>query len=613
MVPNLSSGITQLFSRWSPSPAPIVVVAHQANRFGLYVEEILRAEGFNELDVSTLSSMTAGTLAHRDLVILGEGPLTPEQATMFSDWVARGGNLIAMRPDKQLAGLLGLTPTSTTLSNAYLRVDTATAPGAGIVDQTMQFHGTADCYTRDGATAVATLYSDAATSTPFPAVTLRQVGASGGQAAAFAYDLARSVVLTRQGNPAWAGQKRAARSDRLASEAARTEDMFYGAAPFDPQPDWIDLSKVAIPQADEQQRLLANLIVQMNGTRRPLPRFWYFPRMHKAVVVMTGDDHGVGRTISRFERYLAASPAGCSVADWECVRSSSFIYTGTPLSAAQAAAYTSVGFEIGLHISTNARFGVCAGADWTPPSLTRFYGSQLGDWSAKYVGLPSPSSNRVHCTAWSDYVTQAKVELSHGMRLDLNYYYWPARWVRDRPGFFTGSGIPMRFADLDGTVIDVYQAPTQMTDESGQSYPLTVDALLDKALGAEGYYGAFVANAHTDRLTSPESDAIVTAAQGRGVPIVSGRQMLQWLDERRESTFSSIEWSGDSLRFTITTAPGARGLQAMLPTMCTRGRLASITRAGSPVAFRTETVKGIEYAVFSASVGRYQASYTPRP
>ena len=37
-------------------------------------------------------------------------------------------------------------------------------------------------------------------------------------------------------------------------------------------------NKVAIPQADEQQRLLANLILEMNLDKKPLPRFWYFPR-----------------------------------------------------------------------------------------------------------------------------------------------------------------------------------------------------------------------------------------------------------------------------------------------------------------------------------------------
>ena len=42
----------------------------------------------------------------------------------------------------------------------------------------------------------------------------------------------------------------------------------------------------------------------------------------------------------------------------------------------------------------------------------------------------------------------------------------------------TGSGMPMRFADLDGTRIDVYQAATQMTDESGQTYSPNIDTLV---------------------------------------------------------------------------------------------------------------------------------------
>ncbi len=54
-------------------------------------------------------------------------------------------------------------------------------------------------------------------------MTLRSVGTSGGQAAAFTYDLARSVVYTRQGNPAWAAQER----DGFAP--IRSDDLFYGA------------------------------------------------------------------------------------------------------------------------------------------------------------------------------------------------------------------------------------------------------------------------------------------------------------------------------------------------------------------------------------------------
>ena len=125
---------------------------------------------------------------------------------MLTTWVNNGGSLIAMHPDPQLASLLGVTPTGGTLSEGYLLVKTQAAPGKGIYGQTMQFHGSADLYTLSGATSLATLYSGVSTPTTSPAVTLANAGA--GQAAAFTYDLAKSVVMLRQGNPAWSGQDR---------------------------------------------------------------------------------------------------------------------------------------------------------------------------------------------------------------------------------------------------------------------------------------------------------------------------------------------------------------------------------------------------------------------
>ena len=55
-----------------------------------------------------------------------------------------GGDLIAMRPDPQLAPLLGLGADGGDVAEGYLGVDTGTAPGRGITGAPMQFHGTAD-------------------------------------------------------------------------------------------------------------------------------------------------------------------------------------------------------------------------------------------------------------------------------------------------------------------------------------------------------------------------------------------------------------------------------------------------------------------------------------
>ncbi len=592
---------------------PILIISDAGNPFGRYYAEILRTEGLNEFLVTDISNVNVTSLSTYDVVILGElsRSLTSTEVTMLTNWVEAGGNLIAMRPDKQLAGLLGLTDANAVLPTtqlfAYLLIDTSKEPGSGLVGETIQYHGVADLYTLNGATTVATLYSDATTATTNPAVTIRNIGPNGGQAAAFTYDLARSIVYTRQGNPDWAGTNR----DTLGPAEPRiiSDDLFYGNAPGDPQPDYVDFNKLTIPQADEQQRLLANMIQMMNRDNMPLPRFWYFPRGEKAVVVMTGDDHGGGGgTIGRFDHYKAISTPGCSVEDWECIRGSSYLFNTGNITDAQAAAYNADGFEIGLHVNTGC-------VNWTPPALENFYQSQLTAWYASYPSLPHQVSERTHCVNWTDWVTQAKVQTLHGIRMDTNYYYYPSAFVQERPGMFTGSGMPMRFADLDGTMIDVYQGVTHMTDESSYSYgifnPTQINTLLSNAVGSNGFYGAFLANMHTDGNPHQGSEDIINAAVSRGVPVVSGRQMVTWLDGRNTSSFNELQWNGSNLSFAIDVGTGANGLQAMLPTNSRGGFLTNITRDTVSVPFTTETIKGIEYALFPAGEGSYSVTYLP--
>ncbi|HKI66572.1 MAG TPA: N,N-dimethylformamidase beta subunit family domain-containing protein, partial [Solirubrobacterales bacterium] len=601
----LAADSSWTFSTAAPPPAPpdegpggpILVIANSGNSFSRYYDEILRAEGLNEFTATDITNVTPSLLAGYDAAILGDGPLSVTQAQTLTNWVEAGGNLVAMRPDAKLAGLLGISSAGGTLGNAYLKVDTSTAPGAGIVGDTIQFHGTADRYTTAGAQTVATLYSDASTSTSNPAVTLREVGENGGHAAAFTYDLAKSVVYTRQGNPAWN------EDERDGISPVRSDDFFYGAKEGDEQPDWVDSEKIEIPQADEQQRLLTNLVEQMNVDRKPLPRFWFLPDDHKAAVVMTGDDHANNGTTGRFEHFESLDSPGCVVAEWQCVRSTSYIYPNTPISDAKAAGFVANGFEIALHTTNGCR-------NWDDQEdLEGTYSGLLAEFAADFPSLPAPTTNRMHCIVWSDWASQPKVELKDGIRLDTTYYYWPAKWVQNRPGLFTGSGMPMRFADLDGSLIDVYQAATQLTDESEQTYPFNAEVLLDNALGSQGYYGTFVANMHTDKVESPEADAIVAVAQARGVPVISARQLLTWLDGRNQSSFGSIEWSGNHLSFTISPAAGADGLRAMVPVESAIGALQAVKREGTPVATTTRTIKGVEYAFFDATAGDYTASY----
>ena len=201
-----------------------------------------------------------------------------------------------------------------------------------------------------------------------------------------------------------------------------------------------------------------------------------------------------------------------------------------------------------------------------------------------YPSLPPQTTHRIHCIAWSDYSLRPVCRCARHSAGDQLLLL--AADLGSRPaGIFTGSGMPMRFATTNGDIMDIYQAPSQMTDESGQSYPYTIDTLFDGALGSEAYYGAFVANMHTDADPEPEADAIFSSATRRGVPIISSRQLLTWLDARNASSIRSVNWGNNSQTFSIQANANAQGLQVMVPVPA--GYTASaVTYNGSSIAYR---------------------------
>ncbi|MGD1278652.1 MAG: Ig-like domain-containing protein [Tepidisphaeraceae bacterium] len=597
---------------WSPASGPggpLLVIVGGDNPFSTYYAEILRAEGLNEFAVSDASAISPAMLSRYQLAILGDVPLTSSQVSQLSDWINQGGKLIAMHPRANLCDLLGVIDRGSSLAEGYVAVDRSDPMAAGIESAPMQFHGQAGQYALLDARALATLYHDANAPLASPAVTLRDVGVHGGMAGAFMFDLAKSVVLTRQGNPAWARQRR---TGAVWGDWTQSADLFYGPASFDPQKNWCDFNNIAIPQADEAQRLLANMIVRMNLATAPLPRFSYFPSGAKAVVVLTGDDHNSGGTGGRFQRLKAAGDSGGMP-----ITATSYLYPGYANPDATLASYASQGFESALHfeVTNGALFGTSSDmpADWTSlAQLDRLYSSETFSFNATYPSLASSRTGRTHGPVWSDYDSLPQVEFAHGVRLDTSYYFAPPQWVQDHPGFFTGSGIPMRFATSTGTTIDVYQATTQITDESGQSEPLTIDKLLDNATGPKEYLGAFTVNAHDDEAINPLADAVIDSAKDHHVPILSAQNLLDFEDGRGNSSFGDISWNASAgrLTFSIMRAFGGKGLQAMVPLSDAAGRrVATIHINGSPVSFRSDSYNAIGYAVFPAECGLVSVQY----
>ena len=149
---------------WATLPTPnqpILVVqdSGSADPYQNFVPELLTTEGLNGFQTAQLAELTAGFLANYDVVILPHLTLTAAQATLFQNYVNAGGTLVGFRPDLQLANVFGVASLGTTLSEGWLKIDTSTPYGAALGSQVMKFHGTADRYSLNGATALATLYT----------------------------------------------------------------------------------------------------------------------------------------------------------------------------------------------------------------------------------------------------------------------------------------------------------------------------------------------------------------------------------------------------------------------------------------------------------------------
>ena len=572
-----------------PPAAPIALVVNDSApyQFGRYLGEILLAEGISSFTVVPLGSLTAASLAGRDLVIVAETALTTAQAALITSYFNAGGQVLALRPAAQIAGLFGLGAPAGTLDSAYLRVITdaqvnGEAPGLGIAAETMQYHGAATLHNTVGWTVVlAQLYSDAATPTAFPAV----VGTPDGRAAAFTYDLARSVILTRQGDPTNINV------DNDGDNLVRARDLFL-------RPNgshWIDRNKVPIPQADEQQRLFARLVRQAVENARPLPRLWYFPGTARTVLVPTSDAHA--NPLAWYQTLLSTVEAHEGAITM-------YLAIGAPDNAT-IEAWRAQGHTFGLHpyaYSPNSY------PPYNIETLAQGFGV-YSSWFGSTFSSPPSRTVRIHDLAWQGWTEAAEMAAAYNLRMDANFFT-SGPWLQ-RPdgtwphGYLTGSGQPMRMARADGAIINYFQQLTQLVDVqlvcsswyeglTNAQGVLVSRELIDRSQA--GDYAALMAIFHVDCITDAQGwvDGTLAYARSQGVPILNADQWLNFVEARYATAYSGIAWDNltSTLTFNMAAPASGHSLATIIPRTYNGGSLLTVSVDGSPAAFSTQTIKG---------------------
>ena len=194
---------------WATLPTPnqpILVVqdSTSANPYQNFVPELLTTEGLNGFQTAQLTDLTSTFLTNYDVVILPHLTLTAAEATLFQNYVNAGGTLVGFRPD--LA------------TGQCIRRGSSGDDAAGSVAEDGHHHclcallrQRGDEVSRDGRPVFAQrrqrpgypvqhLNSRQPLRRP-----LRSIAYGLGKAVLFSFDLTQSIVLMRQGNPAWAG------------------------------------------------------------------------------------------------------------------------------------------------------------------------------------------------------------------------------------------------------------------------------------------------------------------------------------------------------------------------------------------------------------------------
>jgi hypothetical protein len=599
-----------------PTPSqPILVVqdSNSADPYQGYVPELLTTEGLNGFQTAQLSDLTSAFLASYDVVILPHLALTTAQATLFQNYVSAGGTLVGFRPDVQLASVFGVASLGTTLSEAWLQIDTTTPYATALVNTVMKFHGAADLYSRSSATTLATLYNSSTVATASPAVAINTFGS--GAAILFSFDLTRSIALMRQGNPAWAGYPNSHDGYNTMRAAGMFMDKSTGQF-------WNDLGDSAlndVPQADIQLRLFSNLVTVTNSVKRPLPRFWYYPNQSRSMLLMTGDDHGYPVADALTEINNVASYGGLFTYNlW---------YPFNTVGSDQVAKWLTAGDTMAIHFDDTAEVDSSgiggSAASWN--GMQTLMSNVLSLFNTTYPSAPYPVTTRNHFLIWVsndangtvDQAAQAKLFQNNGIQFDTSYSSFPNRW-----GYMTGSGLPMKFLDTaSGTIIPVYEQATQYEDDvqmGTYAYSLSWSQT-----AAQGHYVQSLSdslskyNTVVTMLFHPENwsgdqpaiDPALQYAQANSIPMSTAGNWLSFWQARAATTLSMPSFASGVLTFTATGSPA--GLTLLVPETSGINRVVSTFQVdGVAQSFKVSAYQGVVYASVVLTAGVHTVSVT---
>jgi hypothetical protein len=218
-----------------------------------------------------------------------------------------------------------------------------------------------------------------------------------------------------------------------------------------------------------------------------------------------------------------------------------------------------------------------------------------------------------------DLAAQAKLEEKHGIGLDCNYAHYDNNARQKQflgsygytQGNYTGSGLPMKFADADGSIINVYQQLNNVYDQQymehkdQDGYLNAFKGIMDRSID-NGVYSYVSVRAHNNEyfFSKVPLMKMLDYANSKHIPVWTELQLLNFLKARDEAEFRNIRYQNNQLTFTLHSSYVTEAkITTMVPSSFSNKKIQSIIVDGRNAKFSTHHVKGVNYAFVPVVAG----------
>lgn len=558
-----------------------------------YLVEILKTWGVCALEIIRPNQISMTRAKAVPVMVWPEGPWENAVVEAGLSYIRSGGHVVTFRPKGEFAAAAKISHVGE--SGGAWRLCVSDLPYTGFAGEEAPLPVPVTEYDIIGdATVHAHLNNPGTYTTVRPGLLRADCGKGG--ITIFAFDVASCVRQLRQGDPA--------RSDFVPSGDVCCRASHLACDLGEHDAGWA-------PFADLIARVLVESVIA--EFRGPYPLLHHLPGDATGLLLYSGDEDGYPKIHNDVEMEAVQSAGG---------RMNLYIFPEqTDLTPADVGSH-SVHHDIGPH--PNIRPLGMAPVSERVAEMER----QIAVFESRF--RTKAVSVRNHSFAWAGYLEPAEMLERMGVGMDVNFSSGAYLRRRDHSPYGAfGGAMPMRFARTDGSLIDVFQQHTHLSDDMSFSPDAEYSQMLSPAQATVVFNRMFddmilrfhtplLVNIHPinwSRFSELQGRALLSAAAARNIPVWSVDQWLEFWRSRERVYIEAIEWENGILSFRVESHDAGQLTSVFLPSVCDDVRLSDVTEDGKKANLSGVSLfqrEGVLIRLGADSVHEVKASYIRR-